>query len=169
MKVKKIQKKTNINQKLQSIFSKFWGFEKKQNKLQVKVTIQTIKFIIKNLIIILFKFLEKKMSVILSNSNFVISPNNMSKFKHLNLIKYRDHFNEFLKNSSLLIISNTYKTWVLHQIPNIVITTGNKMLFFKNFFLSFNYFLCTENGLKNVLINKLFNYCLIYYYQKNLK
>merc|ERR1712183_774089 len=133
MKVKKIQKKTNINQKLQSIFSKFWGFEKKQNKLQVKVTIQNIKFIIKNLIVILFKFLEKKMSVILSNSNFVNSSNNISKFKHLNLVKYRYGFNEFLKNSSLLIINNT-KNWVLHQIPNIVVTTSNKMLFFKKFF-----------------------------------
>ena len=168
MKVKKIQKKSNINHKLRSIFSKFWSFEKKQNTLKIKVTIQNIKFIIKNLIVILFKFLEKKMSVILSNSNFVTSSNNVSKFKHLNLIKYRYNFNDFLKNSSLLIIKNT-ENWVLHKIPNIVVTTSNKILFFKNFFLSFNYFLYTENELKSVLINKLFNHCLIYYYRKNLK
>merc|ERR1711933_423916 len=107
MKVKKIQKKSNINHKLRSIFS---------------------------------KFLEKKMSVILSNSNFVTSSNNVSKFKHLNLIKYRYNFNDFLKNSSLLIIKNT-ENWVLHKIPNIVVTTSNKILFLKNFFLSLNYFL----------------------------
>jgi len=163
MKLNKI--KLNKSQKFQFIFSKFWNFENKQNKLKSRISIQNIKFIIKNLIIILFKFLEKKTSIILDDSNYIINPNNKNNLKYLN---YQYCFNEFLKNSSLLIASNGYKNRVLNQIPNIFITTNNKLLFLNCFFFSFNYCLFTENGSKNLLINKLFKYCLIYY-QKGLK
>lgn len=166
MKLKKIKKKLNKSQNFQSIFSKFWNFENKQNKLKSHLSIQSIKFIVKNLIIILFKFLEKRTSVILNNSSYNINnSNNINNLKYLN---YQYRFNEFLKGSSLLISSNRSKNWVLNQIPNIFITTNNKVLFLNCFFLSFNYCLFTENGSKNLLINKLFKYCLNYY-QKGLK
>jgi len=163
----KIKKKIYKNKKFQDIFSKFWIFKKNKNDLKLSLKIENIRFIFKNILIILYKLLEKNISrIILDNTNSIISSNNMNLLKSLNILNNRYRLNEFLKNSSLLIRNNNCQNWILNQIPNIYITTNKKILFFNKNFFSFNYYFFTENKLQNLLLIKLFSYCLKDYRKK---